>query len=74
MTVRELIVELLDCDMGATVDFDIKTNEEDINESNFDLSRDRRYVTFVLEPKDYVLIDSGDYEEMKDRLYELENK
>ncbi|KEF40129.1 hypothetical protein M670_00145 [Schinkia azotoformans MEV2011] len=73
MTVKELINELLECDMNATVDFDIDTTEENINTNDFEVYEHKRYVTFVIEPKDYVVIDKNDYEEMKERLYELED-
>jgi hypothetical protein len=73
MTVKELIIELLDCDMDATVDFDIDTSEEDINISDFDLHNDKRYVTLTIELKNYVLLDKKEYEELTDRLSELEN-
>lgn len=73
MNVRELIIELLDCDMDETVDFDIDTTEENVNTSEFDLRRESRYVTLTIKPRDYVLLDKKEYEELTDRLAELEN-
>lgn len=73
MNVRELIVELLECELEATVDLDIDTKEESINTSDFDLHYSGNYVTLTIEPKDYVLLDKKEYEEMKNRLAELED-
>jgi hypothetical protein len=73
MKVKELITELLEHDMDATIDFDINTVEEDINTSDFDLHVDRNYVTFAINPKDYVLLDKKEYEQLLERLEELEN-
>lgn len=73
MTVKELIVELLECDMDDTVYFDFITEGEDISESDFELELNLNYVAFIVESKDYVLIDKERFSKMEKRLNELES-
>ncbi|MET3505435.1 hypothetical protein [Halalkalibacter oceani] len=64
MTVKELIVELLDCNLDSAFDIDIKTSEVEINEHEFNLVSNSGYTTLTIKPDDYVLIHKDDYEEL----------
>lgn len=73
MTVRELIIELLECDMNAHVDIDINTEQDSANVSDFDFSIDNRYFSLIIQPNDYVLVDKREFEEMQEQINELTN-
>ena len=74
MTVKELIAELLDCDMEATVDFDINTSEETITISDFELNPIRGYLTFALSSGDFAAIHKDDFASLNQRIEELEGE
>lgn len=74
MTIKELIIELLEYDIDATVDIDVRTSEDDVSESDFSLDENGRYLTFTIEPKDFVLVDKDDFRELHERIEELENE
>ena len=74
MRVKELIIELLDCNLDANFDIDIKTDEEDMNTSEFEKHTENNYVTIIMNLKDQVLVDKKEYEKMVERLEELENE
>jgi hypothetical protein len=74
VTVRELVAELLEFNLDASVDIDVNTSVEDINESEFSFHDDNRYLTLVLEPKNHVLVDKKEYEDLTEEIKEFRRK
>lgn len=74
MTVRELITQLLEYDMDLTVDVEVNTSEETLSESAFDFEEYNKYLSLVIEPRQYVLVDKSEFKALHDRIEELENE
>ncbi|MGY0692654.1 hypothetical protein ACW2QC_07645 [Virgibacillus sp. FSP13] len=76
MIVRDLIIELLDCDMDADVSIEIDTDEESIDTENYYIDstriKGREYVSLKHETSDQVLIEKGELHALKERIEELE--
>lgn len=78
MDVRQLITELLDCDLEADVSVEIETDEGSIDEEDFYIDETslghREFVSLKYESRDMVLIEKGELQSLKERIGELEDE
>lgn len=76
MNVRELITELLDCDLNAEVSIEFVTDGESADEQQFFIEEtglsSNGYVSLVHESKNLELIEKEDLQDLKERIEELE--
>ncbi|MGY4689308.1 hypothetical protein [Salibacterium sp. K-3] len=75
MTVQELIIELLDCEMDADLSVLAQSKEEEMEEDEIyvveDGSLGKEYVEIQVSTEK-VIVDEDDYDEMKEQIEGLE--
>ena len=75
MKVRELIVELLDRDLDAQIDFEINIGDQKVTIDEIEIESTGRYITyetFILNIDGFV--PESDYETLQERVEELERE
>ena len=69
MNVRELISNLLDYDMDATVEILVESKEDSFDTNDFVLTEEKygfgTYLTIKVVPTGHVAVDESDYENLK---------
>lgn len=74
MDVRELITELLDCNLEVDVDLELEANGDSYYDTVFEVEETNELVTLKFRSTEMVLIDKDDLQEMNDRIEELEDE
>lgn len=76
MNAKELIQELIECEMDSTVEIIIKSNgyEEEFNDVDFRAKRvfESEYAQLIVDIDSMILVEKSEYEQLKERVEDLE--
>ena len=67
MIIKDLIIELLECQKDCRIDFVVKDDRENVIDANeFEINKTQTYIEFIIE--------TDKFTELKDIIKDLENK